>query len=360
MCSSCSNMSTHLLSPINVSLSISGNRSSAVTWWRVASHSAAGRRLPIFSSAVCTKGLVSKRCCRSCRAFVSSGGAKSAIKNRGSSCCCCSTSSSSSSSGSLFQPAAVKHERVTACSAVQNLGDLSVSQSDRDTAAKLKEELLYQASETVGNLSEESLTLIAKLEKLNPYPEAREFPHLFNGCFQAVKSTLKQKGREELKEAGVFATTFTLGRVAFNAFKPLGQEVVITETYNHVGQASEDEYLIISKISVKVGEGEEPLEGLVVNVGKFSFVNPKDVEVVFVSTTLRPLHPEKENDLRRWKEVFQEANPSMDERGFVTVQLPAAKGKLDLLYLDEEMRITKGNLGNVFVTNRLKQSAVSV
>jgi hypothetical protein len=33
---------------------------------------------------------------------------------------------------------------------------------------------------------------------------------------------------------------------------------------------------------------------------------------------------------------------------------------LDLLYLDEEMRITKGNLGNVFVTNRLKQSAVSV
>jgi hypothetical protein len=72
------------------------------------------------------------------------------------------------------------------------------------------------------------------------------------------------------------------------------------------------------------------------------------------------LHPEKENDLRRWKEVFQEANPSMDERGFVTVQLPAAKGKLDLLYLDEEMRITKGNLGNVFVTNKLKQSAVSI
>lgn len=360
MCSSCSNMSAHLLLPINVSLCISGNRSSAVTWCRVASHSVAGRRLPIFSSAVCTKGLVSKRRCRSCCAFVSSGGAKSAIDNRESSCCCCSTSSSSSSSGSLFQPAAVKHERVTACSAVQNLGDLSVSQTDRDTAAKLKEELLYQASETVGSLSEESLTLIAKLEKLNPYPEARELPHLFNGCFGAVKSTLKQKGREERKDAGVFATTFTLGRVAFNAFKPLGQEVVITETYNHVGQASEDEYLIISKISVKVGEGEEPLEGLVVNAGKFSFVNPKDMEVVFVSTTLRPLHPEKENDLRRWKEVFQEANPSMDERGFVTVQLPAAKGKLDLLYLDEEMRITKGNLGNVFVANRLKQSAVSV
>jgi hypothetical protein len=359
MCSSCSNMSAHLLLPINVSLSISGNRSSAVTWWRVASPSAAGRRLHIFSSAVCTKGLVSKRCCRSCCAFVSSGGAKSAINNKESSCCYCSTSSSSSS-GSLFQPAAVKHERVTACSAVRNLGDLSVSQTDRDTAAKLKEELLYQASETVGNLSEESLTLIAKLEKLNPYPEARELPHLFNGCFEAVKSTLKQKGREERKDAGVFATTFTLGRVTFNAFKPLGQEVVITETYNHVGQASEDEYLIISKISVKVGEGEESLEGLVVNAGKFSFVNPKDMEVVFVSTTLRPLHPEKENDLRRWKEVFQEANPSMDERGFATVQLPAAKGKLDLLYLDEEMRITKGNLGNLFVTNRLKQSAVSV
>ncbi|CAM6024750.1 unnamed protein product [Sphagnum balticum] len=360
MCSSCSNMSAHLLLPINVSLSISGNRSSAVTWWRVASHSAAGRRLPIFSSAVCTKGLVSKRCCRSCCASVSSGGAKSAINNRESSCCCFSTSSSSSSSGSLFQPAAVKHERVTACSAVQNLGDLSVSQTDRDTAAKLKEELLYQASETVGNLSEESLALIAKLEKLNPYPEAREFPHLYNGCFEAVKSTLKQKGREERKDAGVFATTFTLGRVTFNAFKPLGQEVVITETYNHVGQASEDEYLIISKISVKVGEGEEPLEGLVVNAGTFSFVNPKDMEVVFASSTLRPLHPEKENDLRRWKEVFQEANPSMDERGFVTVQLPAAKGKLDLLYLDEEMRITRGNLGNVFVTNKLKQSAVSI
>ncbi len=357
MCSSCSNMSAHLLLPINVSLCNSGNRSSAVTWWTVASHSVAGRRLPIFSSAVCPKGLVGKRCCRSCCAFVSSGGAKSAINNRESSCCCRSTSSSYS--GSLFQPAAVKHERVTACSALQNLGDLSVSQADRDTAAKLKEELLYQASETVG-ISEESLTLIAKLEKLNPYPEAREFPHLFNGCYEAVKSTLKQKGREERKDAGVFATTFTLGRVAFNAFKPLGQEVVITETYNHVGQASEDEYLIISKISVKVGEGEEPLEGLVVNAGKFSFVNPTDVEVVFVSTTLRPLHPEKENDLRRWKEVFQEANPSMDERGFVTVQLPAAKGKLDLLYLDEEMRITKGNLGNVFVTNRLKQSAVSV
>ncbi len=353
-------MSAHLLLPINVSLSISGNRSPAVTWWRVASHPAAGRRLPIFPSAVCTEGLVSKRCCRSCCASVSSGGAKSAIKNRESSCCFSSSSSSSSSSGSLFQLAAVKHERVTACSAVQNLGDLSVSQTDRDTAAKLKEELLYQASETVGSLSEESLTLIAKLEKLNPYPEAREFPHLYNGCFAAVKSTLKQKGREERKDAGVFATTFTLGRVTFNAFKPLGQEVVITETYNHVGQASEDEYLIISKISVKVGEGEEPLEGLVVNAGKFSFVNPKDVEIVFASSTLRPLHPEKENDLRRWKELFQEANPSMDERGFVTVQLPAAKGKLDLLYLDEDMRITKGNLGNVFVTNKLKQSAVSL
>jgi hypothetical protein len=240
--------------------------------------------------------------------------------------------------------------------AIQNSANVGDAGEER---VRLKKELLESLEATDGSLSQESLNIIESLGKLNPNPEASKVPELALGYFEAVKATLKGKPEPN---AGVFVSTFTLGRAAFNAFQPKEQEVIHEHTYNYIAtQGMDEEYLLASAMSIKNPDlSLQPLKGYLVNRGKFSFSGVNEMEVAFLESVLRPAHPEDEDELQTWKQLFMEKNPSMDERGFMTVNLPGAKGKITHIYLDDELRIVKGTGGNTFVTRRLPGPVVTL
>lgn len=243
--------------------------------------------------------------------------------------------------------------------AVQN----SSNATARDTTEeriRVKQELLNLLEQTDGAITPECMDLIGTLEKLNPNPEPSQVPELVNGCFQVVRATLKGRAATN---AGVFASIFTLGRAAFGVFKPLKQEVIIKENYNHVGYAHEDEYLLALDMTVKNREGESPefLEGYLLNQGKCSFVpDSQKMTVTFQSSVLRPAAGATEEELRNWKQLFKEENPAMDERGWMTAKLPEFPGDLDHLYMDDDLRIVRGNFKNIFVLRRLPGPALPI
>lgn len=239
--------------------------------------------------------------------------------------------------------------------AIQNSANVGDAAEER---VRLKKELLQSLEATDGSLSQESLDIIESLGKLNPNPEASNVPELALGYFEAVKATLK--GKPEPK-AGAFVST-TLGRAAFNAFQPKEQEVILEQTYNYVAtQGMDEEYLLASAMSITNRDPSlQPLKGYLVNRGKFSFSGANEIEVAFLESVLRPAHPEDEDELQTWKQLFMEKNPSMDERGFMTVNLPGAKGKITHIYLDDELRIVKGSAGNTFVTRRLPGPVITL
>ncbi|KAG0601104.1 hypothetical protein M758_11G084200 [Ceratodon purpureus] len=223
---------------------------------------------------------------------------------------------------------------------------------------RMKQELLSKLEETDGGITPEGMEIIGELQKLNPNPELRQVPELVNGCYQVVRSTFKGRAAAD---AGVFASMFTLGRASFGMFKPLKQDVIIEEGYNHVGQSYDNEYTLAFEISVKNREGEslEFLRGYLVNKGKYSFEPDSEKMMVrFLSSELRPVEGMKEEELRSWKQLFQEENPSMDERGWMSAELPGSDGYLFHLYLDDELRIHQGNFNNVFVMQRLPGPAI--
>lgn len=246
--------------------------------------------------------------------------------------------------------------RVFAIQNSANVGDTSAAAEER---VRLKKELLQSLEATDGSLSHESLHIIESLGKLNPNPEASKVPELALGYFEAVKTTLKGKPQPN---AGVIVSTFTLGRAAFNAFQPKEQEVIHEHTYNYIAtQGMDEEYLLASAMSIKNPDPSlQPLKGYLVNRGKFSFSGVNEIEVAFLESVLRPAHPENEDELHTWKQLFAEKNPSMDERGFMTVNLPGAKGKITHIYLDDELRIVKGTGGNTFVTRRLPGPVITL
>lgn len=232
-------------------------------------------------------------------------------------------------------------------------GSSNATSTDAEERVRVKQELLSLLERTEGNMTQECLDLIATLEKLNPNPEPSKVPELMNGCFITVKSTLKGK---ESADAGVFSSTFTLQRAAFGAFKPLKQEVILLDTYNHVRYANDEEYVLASEITIKNNDGELPeqLEGYLINHAKCSFApGSEKLTIRFLSSVLRPKNPENETELQSWKKLFQEHNPGMDEQGFMTVKLPGAEGFMEHLYLDDEIRISRGNMNNTYVVRRL-------
>ena len=236
--------------------------------------------------------------------------------------------------------------------AIQNSANVVDTSDAAEERVRLKKELLESLDATDGSLSKESINIIESLTKLNPNPELSKAPELALGYFEAVKATLKGKPKAN---AGVFGATFTLGRAAFNAFQPKEQEVIHDHTYNYVAtQGRDEEYLLASALSIKNPDPSlQPLKGYMVFRGKFSFSGGNEMEVTFLQSVLRPVHPEDEDELQTWKQLFAEKNPSMDERGFMTVNLPGAKGSITHIYLDDELRIVKGNGGNTFVTRRM-------
>eukprot|EP01018_Ginkgo_biloba_P007546 Gb_13068 [translate_table: standard] len=243
------------------------------------------------------------------------------------------------------------------CSSATPPPPLREVEADR---SNLKQQLLSAISSNNGNLNEECMTLISSLEKLNPNPDITLAPHLYTGCFEGISGSFRGTGRPGEAQKLV-EQTVTLGRATFNAFKPTDIDIQLKQTYNHVGIEAEDAYYLLIQFYVKDpgAPADGPaMEGMFINRATFSVSDAARMDVKFESSTVVPVNPQM--DLQSWLKLFKGANPTMDDKGSATVALPPAKGFLDYLYLDDDLRITRGNRGAVTVVTRLPQKIIHV
>ena len=171
---------------------------------------------------------------------------------------------------------------------------------------------------------------------------------------------------------------YTLGRLAFNMFEPKGLKVQIDRVLQPVlpiENSSQHTHDIIVEFTT-VDTDYPPLQGIVYNSG---VCEPGGEDVIRVQFTGGTLVPQPYTDLQAWTAVFgQQSSHSKTafkekmtelvlkvmfglraaegmepQTGKVTFTMARSpKGKLQILYLDQELRITKGEKGTVLVCER--------
>lgn len=173
---------------------------------------------------------------------------------------------------------------------------------------------------------------------------------------------------------------YTLGRLAFNMFEPVKLKVEIERVLQPVFPTDkENEFTHDIVVEFKtIDENVPELTGIVKNLAVCSPKSQDTVEVKFTGGELTPLETKEPLKMKEWLQVFgqesqsqlslQERITSMfikwmfgiskaseidtqtGKRVFTMKKSP--KGILNLLYLDDELRITRGNRGTVLVCQR--------
>lgn len=174
---------------------------------------------------------------------------------------------------------------------------------------------------------------------------------------------------------------YTLGRLAFNMFEPVGLRVEIERVLQPVfptGKENELTHDIVVEFKT-IDENIPELKGIVKNLAVCSPKSKDTVQVKFTGGELMPREIEEPSKMKEWLQVFgqesQQSQLSLREkiasilvkwmfgiskasnidaqtgkRVFTMKKSP--KGILKLLYLDDELRITRGNRGTVLVCQR--------
>lgn len=222
----------------------------------------------------------------------------------------------------------------------------------------------------------EVLAAVDSLARLNPTKApARTEAFLDANWRQVSKSTFPGELREEV---------FTLGRLSFNLYEPSDMEWKIERTLNPVrpvqdGKDGEREYEFW--VDIRCDDPRyPPFKGLMKNYGrcKPDPEKPARLEVWFTGGSLAPAPDMDPTLLPKWKETFGAAmgakKPSIlsrlgdwamkmmmglkkpeevKEDGSMEYEMAKAPhGYTDILYMDEDLRITKGNRGTVVVVDR--------
>ncbi len=172
--------------------------------------------------------------------------------------------------------------------------------------------------------------------------------------------------------------SYTLGRLAFNMFKPTGLKLVIDQVYqpvfpiNHTEQRTHD---IVVEFTT-IDNNYPQVKGIVRNLGVCESGENNNIKVKFTGGTLEP---QENTDIRIWQEIFSNQkivekqslkdklsflflkfmfglvpNQGMDrETGKIFFEMKRSpQGSLEILYLDEELRITWGEKGTILVCER--------
>ncbi len=228
-----------------------------------------------------------------------------------------------------------------------------------------------------GNTKHETVTTaINQLANLNPTVAPTRNEALMDGQWLLISAPNFPNG--ELQADGKYV--YTLGRLAFNMFKPVKLKVAIERVLQPViplenGQRTHD--IIVEFIIVD--ENFPQLQGIVHNLGICQPTDDNTLQVRFTGATLAP---QNQNQMEAWKAIFGEqskpAKINLKERlmntilrmmfgivppqgmdiktGQVSFKIQKSpKGNLKILYLDEELRITKGEKGTVLVCERVLQ-----
>ncbi|BAZ31452.1 hypothetical protein NIES4074_39250 [Cylindrospermum sp. NIES-4074] len=226
-----------------------------------------------------------------------------------------------------------------------------------------------------GNTKDKAvITAIENLQALNPTTAPAHSGSLMDNEWLLISAPNFPQG-EQLAD-GKFA--YTLGRLAFNMFQPTGLKVVIDRVLQPVFLLENGEqrtHDIVVEFTT-IDESVPQLAGIVRNQG---ICQPMSDTVLQVQFTGGILAPQTSTNLKEWKAVFgeqgkptkrswkdslmfgflklmfglvppQAMNQETGEIAFIMNRSP--KGRLEILYLDEEMRITRGERGTVLVCER--------
>ena len=171
---------------------------------------------------------------------------------------------------------------------------------------------------------------------------------------------------------------YTLGKLAFNMFQPTNLKLVIDSVKQPVvllGEKSKRSHDIVVEFSI-IDELFPPLKGIVRNLAVCYPVDDKNLQVEFTGGILAP---QKGEDLSTWKDIFFQAKASKKglkeqlmsvflklmfgltppqgmntETGEISFTMKRSpKGRLEILFLDEELRITKGKKENILIFERM-------
>jgi hypothetical protein len=249
---------------------------------------------------------------------------------------------------------------------------MGILTGDRKAAKTMLREALAACG---GNTKHETVAAaIEKLAELNPIPAPTRNHELMDGQWLLINAPNFPNGQQ--RPDGKYV--YTLGRLAFNMFQPTSLKIVIDRVLQPVlpiGNEQQRTHDIIVEFST-VDEDTPTLKGIVHNFGICEPMNDKTLQVQFTGGSLTP---KDKNEIETWEAIFGEQSQStkrslkekltasvlrmlfgivppqgMDlKTGEVTFRMKRSpKGKLEMLYLDEELRITRGQRGTVLVCER--------
>jgi hypothetical protein len=238
---------------------------------------------------------------------------------------------------------------------------------------------LFKALANHGGDTKNELVLAAieKLASLNPTSTPTENGSLLEGNWLLINAPNFPDRQPD--EQGRYVYSF--GRLAFNMFEPVGLKVAIARVLQPVfptGKENERTHDIVVEFKT-IDENFPELKGIVKNLAVCVPTNQDTVQVKFTGGELIPLESQNPEKMKEWLAIFgnnnqksqlkfqerimslmmkwmfgmkkaSEINSQTGKRAFVMNKSP--KGLLKILYLDDELRITKGNRETILVCQR--------
>lgn len=251
---------------------------------------------------------------------------------------------------------------------------MNLVKSPRDIAkAALLEKLAVHNGDTKNS---EVLAAIEQLVALNPTTAPTETGDLLEGNWLLINAPIFPNRLPD--ERGRYI--YTLGRLAFNMFEPVDLKIEIERVLQPVfstGKDNERTHDIVVEFKI-IDDRFPELKGIVKNLAVCRPLSKDTLQVEFTGGELMPQLSQENSDIEQWLAVFgsTEVKSSLNigerikswfiewmfgiekasnitktgKRVFKMNKSP--KGNLQILYLDKELRITKGNRETLLICQR--------
>lgn len=250
-----------------------------------------------------------------------------------------------------------------------------------DQREAAKTQLLQVLPEQNGDVNHPAVAAaIATLSALNPTPAPAHNDALLDGDWDLISAPNFPDG--EIQADGTYR--YSLGRLAFNMFQPATLKVAINRVSQPVWPIAEGPqrtHDIVVEFTIADAD-YPPLTGIVRNLGVCEPISDTTLQVQFTGGVLEPV---PDTDRAAWQDIFGDQTPRRStglkawwqqqflklmfglraptgpapDTGRVTFDMARSpKGRLEILYLDHNLRITRGQRETVLVCARSGTSAV--
>jgi len=247
-------------------------------------------------------------------------------------------------------------------------------------SSTLREEFLTLLEEQKGDWRDEAvMAKLAELEQSNPTPAAA-----FTG--DHLDAEWLQVSSPDYNYGNKGSTEYTLGQLSFNMYEPSDMKMRIDRTTQIVAPVNTSTDIRTWDISMKLTCVDDRYPPFKVEMKTFGQIKPskdKDgqdrrLEVWFTGGHLQPGPESDAATKEKWQEMVGTAQKSKgfdiggmlrnaflklamglrppegaDESGRITFEMNRPPhGYTDILYMDDRLRVTKGNRGSIVVATR--------